>query len=165
MTRPKSSDDSPGNGLSAAEIRAPGQAGLTRRRFATLAAGATAAAGTASSGGVEADAFRLLCATLTGFPAESLDARFARSLLQALRSSGHHDAIGALIRGEEADEAASLETEIVSAWYSGLLPGAAEPTVASVRGALVWQALGFASPPGTCTAGGSWDEPPPGQKR
>ena len=144
---------------------AQGLTGLTRRRFTVLAATATAAAGATGSSGAEVDAFRRLSAALTGFPAESLDIRFARSLLQALRSMGHHAAVGALVRGEAVAGRDALEAEIVSAWYSGLLPGEGGPAVATVTGALVWQALRFASLPGTCSTGGSWDEPPPGEKR
>ena len=165
MTRREHPSDCVGNGPGSPDARAPGLTGLTRRRFAALAAAATAAAGAPACGGAEVDAFRRLSAALTGFPAESLDVRFARSLLQALGSSGHHAATSALVRGEEVADRAALEADIVSAWYSGLLPGEAEPTVAALRDALVWKALRFASPPGTCTTGGSWDEPPPGEKR
>lgn len=165
MMRRERSNHRLGNGPCAPDAGGPGLTGLTRRRFAGLVAAATAAAGASPFSAAEVDAFRLLSASLTGFPAASLDARFARSLLRALRSSGHDGAVDALMRGEEFAGAASLEADIVSAWYSGVLPGAAEPTVATVRDALVWQALGFASPPGTCAAGGSWDGTPPGGKR
>ena len=165
MTRRKRPVDCVGNGPSATDARARARTGLTRRRFAVLTATATAAAGATGSSGAEVDAFRRLSAALTGYPAESLDVGFARSLLQALGSLGHHAALGALARGEEVADRARLETDIVSAWYSGLLPGEAEPAVATVTDALVWRALDFASPPGTCSTGGSWDEPPPGEKR
>ncbi len=143
--------------------RARGPAGLTRRRFATLAAAAPAAVGATSTPGSEVDALRRVSATLTGFPAASLDIRFAASLLRALRNSDHRAAVDALIRGEDVRDSASLQTAIVSAWYSGLLPGETGPTTATVRGALVWSVLDFASPPGTCATGAPWSEPPSGE--
>ena len=110
-------------------------------------------------------AFKRLSAALTGFPAAALDDEFARNLLQALKSSGRAAAIDALVRGKDAGDSASLETEIVSAWYSGLLPGETGPVVATIRTALAWRVLGFASPSGACATAAAWSEPPPSESR
>ena len=145
--------------------RARGLARLTRRRFAALAGVLPAAVSAPARDAADVDAFRRFSAALTGFPAAGLDVEFARNLLQALKHSGRAAAVDALIRGEDIRDRASLETEIVSAWYSGLLPSETGPVVATVRDALVWRALGFASPPGACATAASWGEPPPGEKR
>ena len=165
MARRKRIDRRSGSAARVLHARARGLASLTRRRFAALAGLLPAAVGAPSLRGADVDAFRRVSGGLTGFPAESLDREFARNLLRTLKSSNRTAALDALIRGEDIRDRESLETEIVTAWYSGLLPGETEPSVATVRGALVWRVLGFASPPGACATGASWSEPPPGEKR
>ena len=147
------------------EARARGTAGLTRRRFAALAGLAPAAVGAGSPGAAHVDAFRQLSAALTGFPVAALDREFARDLLQALAGTGRGAAVNALIGGGDMRGRDALETEIVSAWYSGLLPGETGPVVATVRTALVWRVLGFATIPGACAPGLPWTGPPPGEDR
>ena len=140
-------------------------AALTRRQFAALSGVVPAAVGAPSLGATDVGAFQRLSAVLTGFPPAALDHEFARNLLQTLTSSGRAAAIDALMRGADIPGRASLEAQIISAWYSGLLPGETGPVVATVRGALVWRVLGFASPPGSCATGAAWGEPPPNGRR
>ena len=134
---------------------------LTRRSFATLwgaATGVAIAAPVPAAGGV--DSFRALSATLTGFDESQLDAGFADALRRALLGAGHAANLAALAAPATArtPETAALETAIVSAWYSGVLPGA-PPVVATLYGALIWSAAGFATPPGVCSGDG-WSKAP-----
>ena len=126
-----------------------------------------AAVGAGSAGATGVDAFLRLSAELTGFPVDALNQEFARNLLEALTSSssGRTPAVDALLRGEDVPDRASLEADIVSAWYSGMVPGETVPVVATIRDALIWRVLGFATPPGACAGAASWDGPPPGEKR
>ena len=140
-------------------------AALTRRQFAALSSVVPAAVGAPSPDATNVDALQRLSAVLTGFPPAALDHQFARNLLQTLTSPGRAAAIDALLRGADIADRASLEAEIISAWYSGLLPGDTGPLVATVRAALVWRVLGFATPPGSCATGAAWGEPPPNVTR
>ena len=134
--------------------------GLTRRRFAALGAALPAATAAVSPQASDLEAFLRLSAALTGYPEAELDTGFAGDLLGALTASGHGDRVQALMRGQDLGDRSGLEADIVSAWYSGLLPAAAGPVVATVRGALAWRTLSFASAPGSCTGGRAWSEPP-----
>ena len=134
--------------------------GLTRRRFAALGGALPAATAAVSPRASDLAAFVRLSAALTGYPAAELDTGFAGDLLEALTTLGHGDRVQALMRGQDIGERSGLEADIVSAWYSGLLPAAAGPVAATVRRALAWRTLSFASPPGTCTGGPAWSEPP-----
>ena len=105
-------------------------------------------------------AFLDLSARLTGFPATALDARFADSLLRALVESGHGTALDSLLQDANSADFRELEAAIIGAWYSGLLPAASGPVVATLNGALVWAAADFAAPPGVCAGHGSWGRAP-----
>ena len=134
--------------------------GLRRRAFAALcaAAPAVAAAATVSAPGVAAAAFLALSARLTGFPAAELDSSFAAQLRRALRDAGHGSRLAALAAGERCAGCEALEAAIVDAWYSGVVPEANGAVVASLHGALIWRAAGFARPPSVCAPG--WDRAP-----
>ena len=101
-----------------------------------------------------------LSAQLTGFPKAELDAQFAGSLVQALVESGHGAALDSLLQGEGSADFKALEGEIIGAWYSGVLPTASGPVVATLYGALIWAAVEFAARPGVCAGLGSWGRPP-----
>ena len=109
-------------------------------------------------------AFLDLSARLTGFPAKELDAGFADGLLRALAESGRGAGLGGLLQAREGADFRELEAEIIGAWYSGMLPTAAGPVVATLYGALVWAAAWFAAPPGVCAGNGSWSRPPASQE-
>lgn len=101
--------------------------------------------------------FVSLSAELTGYPPDSLDRQFASTLLQALIADGAD--IGTL--GPGGDEVApELATQIISAWYSGVLPTTPTPTVAKFHDALVWRTVDFATPPSVCGQPGAWAEAP-----
>ena len=106
------------------------------------------------------DGFLDLSARLTGFPAEALDARFADGLRRALVESGRGAALDGLLQGEKSSDFRELEGAIIGAWYSGVLPTAAGPVVATLYGALIWAAADFAARPGVCAGHGSWGRPP-----
>ena len=136
--------------------------GFTRRSFAALCGGVAALAASAPVP-AEADglaAFLDLSARLTGFPAEALDSTFGGALLRALVESGHGAALDGLLRGADGTDFSALETEIIAAWYSGVLPTASGNVVGTLYGALVWAAADFAAPPGVCAGTGSWGQPP-----
>lgn len=103
--------------------------------------------------------FTSICSKLTGFPEHLLDRQFSAALLQALVAQGVD--VAALTENENSKLAEELAVEIVSAWYTGTLPTKPEPTVAKFHGALVWQALDFATVPTVCTRPGAWAEAPP----
>ena len=105
------------------------------------------------------DSFLDLSARLTGFPVEALDGRFAESLRRALVESGHGAALDGLLQGEKSAAFRELEGAIIGAWYSGVLPTAAGPVVATLYGALIWAAVEFAARPGVCAGHGSWGRP------
>lgn len=136
---------------------------LTRRAFVALC-GAPAVAAVAAPSGSEASAdvvdhtpFSALCSRLTGFPAAALPPGFAAALRNALLATGRGEALDALLKGTGDAE---LERDIISACYSGVLPGVPRPVVATFYGALVWRAAAFAAPRGACAGASSWTKPP-----
>ena len=134
---------------------------LSRRSFALLCGSATAAA--AFSAPVpetpESGLFQKLSAALTGFPASALDAHLGHELATALAASGRIDELELRLKAP-GSEFGGLETEIIAAWYSGVLPTPSGPMVGTFRDALIWAALGFATPPGVCGVPQDWSKPP-----
>ena len=139
----------------------PSSHAISRRSFALLCGSATAAAalGAAVPETPELGRFQKLSAALTGFPASALDAQFAHELAAALAAGGRIGELERRLRAPDG-EFGGLETEIIAAWYSGILPTPSGPTVGTFRNALVWAALGFATPPGVCGAPQDWSKPP-----
>lgn len=134
---------------------------LTRRSFAALCGAATGVAFASPVIG-DADSFRALSAKLTGFDESALDPQFAIQLRQALLVAGHAAGLEELYEANTAAATAAalaLETNIISAWYSGVIP-LTPPVVGKLYGALVWSAADFATPPGMCAGGGSWSGVP-----
>ena len=137
---------------------------LSRRSF-TLFCGSVsvaAALGAAMPESPQLEPFRKLSAALTGFPVAALDPRIAARLLRGLVEAGRGKELTRRLRGP-GDEFSVLETEIIAAWYSGVLPAPSRPVVGSFQGALIWAALGFATPPGVCGAPQDWSKPPIGK--
>ena len=136
--------------------------GLSRRSFTALCGGvaALAAAAPVAAEAEGVDGFLDLSARLTGFPAEALDGRFADGLRRALAESGHGAILDGLLLGEKGADFRELEGAIIGAWYSGVLPSATGPVVATLYGALIWAAADFAARPGVCAGHGSWGRPP-----
>ena len=139
----------------------PSTHALSRRSFALYCGSATVAAafGATVPETPESGLFQKLSAALTGLPAAALDAQFAQELAATLAAGGR---IGELERRLRApgSEFGDLETEIIAAWYSGILPTPSGPMVGTFRDALIWAALGFATPPGVCAAPQDWSKPP-----
>ena len=133
---------------------------LTRRSFAALCGAATGVAFASPVIG-DAESFRALSAKLTGFDQSMLDPQFATQLRQALLVGGHAADLEELYEATTAATAAALalETDIISAWYSGVIP-LTPPVVGKLYGALVWSAADFATPPGMCAGGGGWSGAP-----
>lgn len=133
---------------------------LTRRSFAAACGSASAAAlGAWPSTGINVNEFRELSAELTGFPASALDVQFAAELAEALAAVGLGDELKRRLKAS-GGAFHDLETEIIAAWYSGVLPTPSGPVVGTFQGALIWPALVFAAPPGLCRTPQSWSEPP-----
>ena len=134
---------------------------LSRRSFALFcgSAGVAAALGAAMPEASELEPFQKLSAALTGFPASALDAQFAHELAAALAASGRADELERRLKAP-VGECGDLDTEIIAAWYSGTLPAPSGPVVSTFRDALIWAALGFATPPGVCGAPQDWSKPP-----
>ena len=138
----------------------PSPSRISRRGFVALCGAAAAIAASGANEDARA-AFQALCERLTGFPRMALPADFAEQLRQALIEAGHADALEVLLR-EDATSDAALESEIIAACYSGVLPARVgnQPVVGTLYGALVWQAADFAAPPAMCA--GDWTRPPAG---
>lgn len=138
-----------------------GVAALTCTRRTALKIGLSCPGLAATAGAFEGQAlggFIALSAKLTGFPAHDLDAQFANALLQALAANGV--AVEALRQGDDGALPADVAVEIVSAWYTGVLPTVPQPTVGTFHDALVWRALDFTSARSVCAQPGAWADAP-----
>ena len=133
-------------------------AGLSRRAFAAFCSATLGTAAMAASPqAARVEAFVELSARLTGFPADTLDRRFAAALVQALSATGHQSALEALLADDDCADCAATEVEIVSAWYSGLVPQESGAVVGTLNDALIWRTATFATPPSVCASG--WARP------
>jgi len=137
------------------------------RRDAILrsVAAAIAAAGPASfpsavfaQADVSVDQFLQLSERLTG--ASGLDADIAKTLLGGFLATGRGPALAELVR-PGSGSASPLADAIVAAWYSGLYDTGHGTAVSDFNGALVWNALSFTKPFGSCGGEiGYWADPP-----
>ncbi len=137
------------------------------RRTAILrsVAAAIAAAGPAgfapgvfAQADLSVDQFLELSERLTG--ASGLDEDVASTLLGGFLATGHGPALVELARAEPVP-ASPLADAIVAAWYSGLYDTGHGTAVSDFNGALVWTALSFTKPFGSCGgATGYWADPP-----
>ena len=134
-------------------------AGLSRRAFAAFCSATLGTAAMAASPqAARVEAFVALSARLTGFPASILDRRFAATLLHGLAATGHQSALEAVLADDQCADCSATEIEIVSAWYSGLVPQESGAIVGTLNDALIWRAAAFATPPSICAPG--WERPP-----
>ena len=107
---------------------------------------------------VNVDQFLQLSERLTG--ASSLDSDVAETLLGGFLATGNGAALAELVRDGTAPRSA-LADAIVAAWYSGLHDTGHGTAVADFNGALVWNALSFTKPFGSCGGEvGYWADPP-----
>jgi hypothetical protein len=110
------------------------------------------------------DQFIALSNEVTGQP--TLDSGMGKSILDAFVAAGQGGEIATLL-GDPAPERSQLmiANSVVAAWYSGLspLPGARQVT--GFNEALIWNALSYTKPWGSCGGEiGYWGEPPPDQE-
>lgn len=140
---------------------------LTRRQLLLTTAGLAgiAAAGSASplraATAVTTDQFLRLSTALTGVA--DLDAGVAATLLRGLLATGQGTTLAALVAGANDSPARALANEIVAEWYSGLYDDGKAQAVATFDQALLWNALSFTKPFGSCGgAPGYWADPPEG---
>jgi hypothetical protein len=136
------------------------------RRF-VLAAGVSAAAIAAGAtrrawaqGNVTVEQFRALSARLTERPVADLDPAMAGKLLDGILSAGGGPGLRLLLDNPQTSTGTAAD-DLVAGWYAGLLQGRAGPKVAGFTEALVWDALDFTKPFGSCGgATGYWADPP-----
>ncbi len=105
--------------------------------------------------------FRSISARLTGFPDGAIDPYLARSLMDGLNATGAGPALDRLLAGATVEFDGDLGRRIALAWYSGIHPAVDGQEVSTYEDALIWQALNFTQPPGTCgVEPGDWSLPP-----
>lgn len=103
--------------------------------------------------------FLALSRALTG--ARNLDEGMARGILAGLLAEGRAEDLRRLEADPAGQLGGELAGEIIAAWYSGLFRDGSGATVADLNGALLWEALGFTKPWGTCGGEtGYWSDPP-----
>ena len=139
---------------------------LTRRTaILTSIASAIAAAGAAgftsavfAQSHLDSDQFLELSERLTG--ASDLDKDVATTLLGAFLATGHGPALVDLALPGPVPPS-PLADAIVAAWYSGLYDSRHGTAVSDFNDALVWTALSFTKPFGSCGGSlGYWADPP-----
>jgi hypothetical protein len=107
------------------------------------------------------EAFIAMSAKLTGQP--SLDDDIGKTILDAFMASGQGDVIAALIADPAPENSKSkIANAVVAAWYSGISPISGANQVTGFNEALVWNALSYTKPWGSCGGdAGYWSEAPP----
>lgn len=131
---------------------------------AALLAGGLASIPASASQSPSLDQFIGLSRTLTG--SQSLDSGMGKNILEAFVAAGRGEDIVALA-GDPAQQQsqAKLANAIVAAWYSGLSPLPDAREVTGFNEALVWTALTFTKPWGSCGGEtGYWGDAPPDQE-
>lgn len=106
------------------------------------------------------DALMAMSQALAGRP--SLDRDMGQAILNAFVASGQASELSALVA--EADPGQSrlkIADAVLAAWYSGLSPLAGAADVTGFNEALVWDALTYTKPWGSCGGEtGYWSEIP-----
>ncbi len=109
---------------------------------------------------ITADQFRALSARLTGAGISDLEADAAEKILSGLISIGRGPGL-ALLANDQNITAGTVADDIVAAWYSGVVDTDKGPVLAAFTDALVWNALDYTKPFGSCGGEtGYWAEPP-----
>lgn len=131
------------------------------RRDAVLVAAGTcvASVGATAEQGVTLARFLALSRALTG--AARLDTAMGGAILGGLLARGHAAGIARLADDPGSDADRQLANDITAAWYSGVFNDADGTTRADLNAALLWDALTFTKPWGTCGGEtGYWRNPP-----
>jgi hypothetical protein len=139
---------------------------ITRRSFmAGASAGALVAGFPPLAGAQQAvtvDQFLAISSRLTEAATTDLDSTMAAKLLDGFISTGRGSGLS-LLAEDATLRVGTVADDIVAAWYSGLYDTATGPAVAGFNEALLWNALDFTKPPGTCGGEtGYWADPPQG---
>ncbi|MFM9858878.1 sugar dehydrogenase complex small subunit [Pseudoxanthobacter sp. M-2] len=110
------------------------------------------------------EAFIAMSAKLTGQP--SLNDDMGKTILDAFIASGQGDDIAALIADPAPENSKSkIANAVVAAWYSGISPLSGANQVTGFNEALVWSALSYTKPWGSCGGdAGYWSEAPLGEE-
>lgn len=109
---------------------------------------------------VTVDQFRSLSARLTGAAVSDLDAGVARTLLDGFIATGRGPGL-VLLATDSNVTTGTVANDIVAAWYSGVYDTPKGEALATFNDALVWSALDFTKPFGSCGGEtGYWAEPP-----
>lgn len=104
------------------------------------------------------DAFMALSGKLAGHM--PLDATMGQNILNGFIAAGQESDIAALI-ADPATDKSKIAGAVVAAWYSGLSPVADAREVTGFNEALVWDALTYTKPWGSCGGEtGYWGDPP-----
>ncbi|MFA7438451.1 sugar dehydrogenase complex small subunit [Castellaniella sp.] len=133
----------------------------TRRRallLSTLASPVLARGAGATPTAITPDDFIALCAQLCRQPVTALDRDMAGRILQICLQEGKMAALHTLLAAP--DTPSPLASELRSAWYSGLMPGASGLQVVGFQHALAWNSTHFLHVPGICGGPtGYWSRP------
>lgn len=109
---------------------------------------------------ITVDQFRAVSARLTGSDVADLDSGVARQFLDGLVSIGRGPGLS-LLESDPAVTTGTVADDIVAAWYSGTYETDTGEKLAAFNDALVWNALDFTKPFGSCGGEtGYWAEPP-----
>lgn len=108
------------------------------------------------------DDFLKVSARLTGAQASDLDSDAAATIMRGLTSIGRGP--GLVLLAEDPNvSAGTVADDIVAAWYSGVCDTDRGEVLATFTGALVWNALDYTKPFGSCGGEtGYWAEAPQG---
>ena len=128
-----------------------------------LLVGASAAGRAHSAPAPTLDAFMAASQRVTG--KNSLDRDMGKSILEAFVASGRVNEIALLVADADPEfSQLAIANAVVAAWYSGLSPLAGAPDVTGFNEALVWDALTYTKPWGSCGGDvGYWGAPPDGE--
>lgn len=106
------------------------------------------------------DAFMAMSQALAGRP--SLDRDMGQAILNAFVASGQASELSALVaEANPGQSRLKIADAVLAAWYSGLSPLAGAAEVTGFNEALVWDALTYTKPWGSCGGEtGYWSEIP-----
>lgn len=109
--------------------------------------------------GVTLSRFLELSRSLTGVA--RLDTAMGEAILGGLLARGHAEGLRRLAEDPGGDADRPLANDITAAWYAGVFDDANGTTVADLDAALLWDALTFTKPWGSCGGEtGYWRDPP-----
>jgi hypothetical protein len=112
---------------------------------------------------ITVDQFRNLSARLTGAAVPDLDAGVAEKILEGLLAIGRAPGLK-LLANDPTIFTGTVAEDIIASWYSGIYETGQGEILATFNDALVWTALDYTKPFGSCGGEtGYWAEPPQSQ--